>query len=189
MNWLKQAYNNAMGSVDGMKDSQGLQKALIEYHDTSLQEAAEMAGHNTSVHAPVNHYNDIGGRPAPLNPNQFPTWEEMDAIRHYYGPQVMAEHGEGGGWSKMKGVLGPLWHELEGVASGDGWGQIGPDLYNNIISMKDELSGDDTYSATGLLNRLQSFPFGTMPKGEFEQFAKHALSRTIVPPVHEKADY
>ena len=186
-NLLKTAYDNILGNISGMEEVSNLRDALKDYHHDSLSEAKDMAGVKpfTPGHKYYGfdawHYDDIGGRPAPLDPNQYPNWEEVDAIRHYYGPQVMAEADGGGLWQNIKSVAGPLWHELEGVVQGDPMEQIGVDLYNNAVANYDEFTGRDKFPATGLLNRLRAFNDGKMPKEEFAQFARHALGRTKVP--------
>ena len=195
MNWLKKAYDNTMGRIGGMDEVSDLQNNLSDYYMTSLEEAASMSGHDANVFALDDaNYDDIGGRPSPLNPNQFPTREEIDAIRHYYGPQVMAE--AGGALGDIKSVIGPAYHEVEGLAKGEGWAQIGPDLYNNMVSTKDRMFGDDTMPAMGLLNRLKAFEDESdtgsrnrMPPGEFERYAEHALDRTMIPPKQENVGY
>ena len=168
-------------------DLKGFQDDLFKYYVDALDEAAEMAGYDNKMGLPVN-YTSIGGRPAPLNPDQFPNIEELDAIRHYYGPQILAEENKGGAKSVAKSIVYPAIHEIGGLFSGDGISQIGPDVYNNAISVLDELSGKDKMPATGFKNRLKNIGNQPIPKSEFGVFAKHALGRAMVPPSFKKED-
>ena len=172
---------NKVNAVEEWLDTsnlKGFQQNLINYYEDSLEEAADMVGSGEDFPTGPESYDSIGGRPAPLNPAQYPTWEEMDAIRHYYAPQILAEEG-----STMKSIVYPALHEVQGVLSGDGWAQIKPDIYNNAIAVLDEIAGKDKMPATAFRDRLENYGGGwDMPKGEFGVFAKHALSRTIIPP-------
>ena len=182
MSWLQEAYSKLQNKFPGVEASSELTNSLEKYYDERLDEAEEMIGYNPYVESPNVVYDDMGGRPAPLNPNQFPTWEEIDAIRHYYGPQLVSEELGGGPLGALASVIYPAIHETEGLFAGDGAAQIIPDTKNNLISAYDEVMGKDKYPAKGLLGRLK----GQMPPGEFEVFAKHALSRTTVPPKYQE---
>ena len=181
-NWLQKAYSNLQDKVPGVRESKDLQKELFDYYGDRLVEAEKMTGYNPYVETPNRSYDDMGGRPAPLNPAQFPTLEELDAIRHYYGPQVVSEKIGGGVPGIATSLAVPAGHELEGFVTGDGWSQIWPDIKNNLVASYDEATGKDKYPAGGLLGRLKK----DMPPGEFEQFAKHALSRTTIPPKYQE---
>ena len=178
MNWIQEAYEKIANKVPGVQSASDLTDELEGYYDTRLLEAEEMTGYNPYVESPNVVYDDMGGRPAPLNPDQYPTWEELDAIRHYYGPQVVSEDLGGGPLGALASIIYPAIHEVEGLAAGHGAAQIIPDIKNNIIAAYDEMMGKDKLPAKGLLNRLKK----EMPPQEFEMFAKHALKRTVVPP-------
>ena len=181
---------NKVNAVEDWLDTsnlKGFQKNLFEYHDDSLDEAAQMVGYDFELGFPKN-YSSIGGRPAPLNPSQFPTLEEVDAIRHYYAPQILMEEGDGDLPSVAKSIIYPAVHEIEGLFAGDGWAQIKPDLYNNAISVLDEMAGEDKMPAIAFRNRLSNMGGGGMPKGEFGVFAEHALDRAMIPPSFTKVD-
>ena len=177
-NWIKEAWSKAQDIVPGVREAKDLQSELWDYYDERLEEGVEMSGAVGDEGKPIHSWKDMGGRPAPLNPLMYPTEEELDAIRHYYGPQMTSEASGGGPLGAVTSFIAPLGHEIEGVAAGDGIQQIGPDLYNNMVAWYDEVAGKDIMPATGLLNRLKR----GMPPGEFARFSEHALSRTMVPP-------
>ena len=165
----------------------GFQDDLHDYHDDALDEASQMVGYDLELGFPKN-YSSIGGRPAPLNPNQFPTLEEIDAIRHYYAPQILAEEDGGGILPGIKSVVYPGLNEMGNVLSAESWSQIKPDLYNNAIAVLDEMTGADKMPATAFKNRLKNKDGNIIPRGEFGVFAEHALDRSIVPPSFTKED-
>ena len=122
-------------------DLKEFQDNLHEYHADALDEAAQMTGYDFEIGFPEN-YSSIGGRPAPLDPSQFPTLEEIDAIRHYYAPQILAEEEKpwyygGGILPGIKSVLYPGLNEVSNFLAADSWSQIAPDLYNNAIAVLD----------------------------------------------------
>ena len=182
MSWIREAYANLQNKFPGVESASELTDYLERYYDDRIDEAEEMTGYNPYVESPNVLYEDMGGRPAPLNPNQFPTWEEVDAIRHYYGPQLVSEELGGGPLGTLASIIYPAIHEGEGLVAGHGASQIIPDFKNNLIAAYDEAMGKDKYPARGLLFRLKD----QMPQGEFELFAKHALDRTVVPPKYKE---
>lgn len=121
---------------------------------------------------------DFYNIPSPLNPSQYPTLEEIDAIRHFYGPkEAMEKHGV------LKGFLSSVGHEmsLANWANEDIREQTLYDLYNNFASLMDHFGVGSKTSKGSTVAKWLNQP-GLIDPLDFEMFAEDALEKTKVPP-------
>ena len=166
--------------LEGMESADKIQGGLDDYYDKMIQDYIRENPQDIPKQA-VQVWDDLpGGRPAPLNPNQYPSREDLDALRHYYGPQALAEKA-----GALPGILAPLWHELGGYFSAatrmnpETFEQTNIDMQNNFKAIYDEYFKDDVPSAVQFGEELD---MGTISPKRFEEFSSSALSRVKIPP-------
>ena len=177
--------NNTKWGSDINRDARQLEYKLHEYSQEMLASMWEKQGIDQDSLAVLSSKGpkvpldfDLYNMPSPLNPNQYPTVEDIDAIRHFYGPkEAMEKHGV------TKGFLSSIGHEASFAnwANEDITKQSLYDLYNNFAALTDHIGFGSKTPKGSTVSKWLNQP-GLIDPLDFELFAKDALGKTKVPP-------
>ena len=181
--------NNTQWGSDINADARQLEYKLHEYSQEMLAGMWEKQGIDQDSLASLSYKGpkvpldfDFYDMPSPLNPNQYPTIEDIDAIRHFYGPkEAMEKHGV------ATGFLSSLGHE----ASLANWSNLANaeqslyDIYNNLAALQDYFSSESDSWKGSTVSKFLNQP-GLIDPLDFEMISKAALKKAKVPPKYKK---